>query len=82
MSITLDRSEPLENALDHIVPGTQEVQQEADAFDQTILTAPLAEDPTWQPKTDQAPEGLLDFDPQEAYNATLSNADTRCPGAN
>ena len=82
MSITLDCPEPVENALDHIVPGTQEVQEEAEAFDQTILTVPLAADSIWGPKTDEAPEGLLDFDPQRADDAIQSNADTRCPSVN
>ena len=81
MSITLDRPEPVENALDHIVPGTQEVQQEVAAFDETILIGPLADDITWQAKTDPAP-GLLDFDPEAADNVISSNADTRCPGVN
>ena len=82
MSITLDRPEPVENALDHIIPGMQEVQQEAAAFDQTILDVPLAADPIWGPKTVEAPQGLLDFDPQKADDAIQSNADTRCPGVN
>lgn len=82
MKIILEQPEPPESALDHIIPGTQEVQQEVAAFDQTILTGPLADDRIWQPQTNEAPEGVLDFDPQKADDAIQSNADTRCPGVN